>query len=162
MQTAAVKSRTSTLSVRVKGQIIWRSDLCLQTSSPQGYPRSRFVRCFSSDLQQRQTRSCRKRIGTNSGGPFACQDTAGVITNKVCTSRTTQSLTPPFTSALPPKRCRTFTSASSSFFHSSTLQHKQFSASPNNMSLKKDLVSEGDGKTYPKAGDTVTMEYTGK
>merc|ERR1711974_484359 len=42
-----------------------------------------------------------------------------------------------------------------------TPQHKQSSASPNKMSLKKDLVSEGDGKTYPKAGDTVTMEYTG-
>jgi len=160
MQSAAVKSRTSGLSVRVKGQIILRSDSCRQTSSPQGCSSSRFVRRFSSNLQQGQTRS-RTCIGTNSGDPPAFRNAAG-ITNKVCASRRTQSLTPLLASSLPSKKCRPFTSASSSSFHSSTPQHKQSSASPNKMSLKKDLVSEGDGKTYPKAGDTVTMEYTGK
>jgi len=29
------------------------------------------------------------------------------------------------------------------------------------MSLEKAVISEGDGKTYPRTGDTITMEYTG-
>lgn len=28
--------------------------------------------------------------------------------------------------------------------------------------LDKQILKEGDGKTYPKQGQTVVMEYTGK
>lgn len=47
--------------------------------------------------------------------------------------------------------------------HNSPLNHthnKQSQA--NNMGVTKQLIKAGDGQTKAKAGDTITMEYTGK
>ena len=160
MQTAAVVGRTSSLSVSVRRHIIGEGVICLRASSPQWYPSTRFGRCFAGNLPRGQASSCSTWKGTNSAATFGSQSTASTTT-KVFSSRRTQSLTPLPTSSLASKRCRLFTSASSSFFRTSTPRHKQSTTSPNNMPLKKDVISEGDGKTYPKAGDTVSMEYTG-
>lgn len=88
---------------------------------------------------------------------------------QVCTSRTgrTQYLLPhQTTSCLPTKTVRTFTSGSTFFFRSSQqLQLFNFSNKQSDsgvMSLQKVTLSEGDGKTYPKTGQTVIMEYTGE
>lgn len=158
MQTAPVMSRALGLSVSIKRQAVRQSDSCLQTLSPRSQSTSRVARCFFSSLQRKQTCSFRICKGTNSADPL---DTTSI--SKACASsaRRTQSPTPLLTSCLPSIKCRTFTSASLSLFRYSTPLHKPSAINANNMSLKKDLVSEGDGKTYPKAGDTVTMEYTG-
>ena len=158
MQATAVRARTLGAPIGIKGQGIRQNGNCLRRLTLRDLPDSRISRCFFSNLPQRRACSCRICKGTNSADSLA-------TTSSACASSLrarTQSLTPPSTSCLPSKRCRTFTSATSFLFQHSTPHHKQLSTEPATMSLKKELVSQGDGKTYPKAGDTVTMEYTGQ
>lgn len=83
-------------------------------------------------------------------------------TSALGTGRTQFGLPHQVTSCLPTKSSRTFTSSTTSSFKSS--QNRSFSLNPfgNKMSLQVERISPGDGTTYPKVGQTVTMEYTGE
>lgn len=78
------------------------------------------------------------------------------------TGRTQYRLPHLVTSCLPTNSARAFTSNSTSYFNSSP--NRYFSLNPfgKTMSLQKETISPGDGKTFPQDGQTVTMQYTGK
>lgn len=78
------------------------------------------------------------------------------------TGRTQYRLPHQVTSCLSTNSSRAFTSNSTSFFKSSPNRHFSLNPFGNKMSLQKETLSQGDGSTYPKEGQTVTMEYTGK
>ncbi|GAA5896413.1 hypothetical protein JCM6882_001007 [Rhodosporidiobolus microsporus] len=45
--------------------------------------------------------------------------------------------------------------------NSAALARRSFSSTARNMGVTVESISPGDGKTYPKKGDTVTMHYVG-
>lgn len=78
------------------------------------------------------------------------------------TGRTQCYLPHQVTSWFPTKSCRTFTSGSTSFFKSSRQLYFPSNPNPSKMSLQKQTLQPGDGRTFPQPGQTVVMEYTGK
>ena len=72
---------------------------------------------------------------------------------RVCPSESTSHITMPrlptsLLSSIRPRQTPQFLRSS---FHSTAI----------NMGVTKQIIKQGDGSTYPKNGDNVTMEYTG-
>lgn len=133
------------------------SETNMRTASASSIPILHSRRRLSSASYSSPTTTTRRRrvIGSSvTGAPSeACA---------IGTGRTQYSLPHQATSCLPTKSTRAFTSGTKSLFRSS--QQLQFPPKSNSgtMSLQKKTLQPGDGQTFPKQGQTVVMEYTGK
>lgn len=94
----------------------------------------------------------------------SCTSGISSTTKKACNFHKTQYLPHQLTSFLPAKRLRSFTSSRPSTLHLSQTLPRQLNTKAGIMatSLQKQILREGDNTNYPKKGDIVIMEYTGR